>query len=235
MTTQTTSILDHVNPSDVVNAALLENSINQTVADEELIAGYYRPITKFAGLKDYSQERIFAVFTDRPQAGVCRTPGSLEFIFERKTMSSDWKGVNEVTNDDYDGFFGYTLVFQKSGDIDHIRQLQVQLDLEVLHLIGASQRTDLVKNETVPEYEPAKASTHECLLIDLLPLEKLAREVTVQISFTNVCSRPVDSLTLAQALAVYGLTSLQIKKIFFKTADGVVRRKEGGKAKRAVR
>lgn len=206
-----------------------------TVADEELIAGYFRPITNFMAIQDETEEKTFAVFNDRPQAGVSRGPGSIEFIFERKTVSSDWKGVGEVTNDDYEGHFGYELWFLHTKDPNEVRKIQVEKDLEVLHIVGASNKTLLSPNSAIPEQKVPNSPGNPCVLIDVSPIEKQAIQFSLQVIFTNVCSMKTDKPTLGGLLSGYGLTASNILKIKFRTAEGILRKKEGKSYKPAMR
>lgn len=207
-----------------------------TVADEELIAGYFRPITKFAAIKDRTRPQVLAVFNDRPQAGVSRIPGSLEFIYERKTVSSDWRGVAEVTNDDYDGFYGYSLFFLETDTLDDVRKIQVEEDLEVLHLIGASAITNLTANDTAKEVELPQGRSSECIITDVIPIQRLSSiYFTVQLTLTNVCSTRVSDTTLGELLSVYGFSPSNIRAVEFKSADGILNKKEGGKVKQSLR
>lgn len=205
-----------------------------TVADEELISCYYRPITKFAAIQDKNKARTLAIFNDRPQAGVSRRPGCLEFIYERKTLSSDWKGVGEVTNDDYDGFFGYVLWFLPNSDQDEVRKIQVENELEVLHMVTASNQTNLSPNTSIAEPPLPKSFNDSCISIDVIPVEKLAVDFSLQLTLTNVCSKNSLNTTLVDVLGGLGMKASNLKKIRFRTADGMLRIKDGKDYKAAL-
>jgi hypothetical protein len=207
----------------LVNTSKLEQTAKYIVTDEELISFYYRPITNFVAASDVVKNRSMALFVDRPVAGTSRLPGQLEIIFERKTLSSDWRGVSEITNDDYDGFMRYDLVFYSSCDPDEIRKDQAMQDLEALQMIGSAIPNNLkpaTDNFTQALYTQ---TVSECFSLDIMPVDKIPGYLDLQITITNLCKSVVHTSTLTDLISACGIDITLVSSIDPMTADGRVK------------
>lgn len=190
------------------------------VTDDDLVSSYFRPITNFVGISDTKVDRSMALSVDRPMSGTSRRPGELEVILERKTMSSDWKGVAEITNDEYDGFFAFKLTLYRSREIDDVRKDRNEEDLEVLHMIGATKYPDIHSLGEQLDYKPSAASLPKCLKVDLMPLGRTAADISIQLTLTRNCQSWDQLTSVAAIVAIYGIRVAQVMAIDLMTADG---------------
>ena len=107
------------------------------------------------------------MLVDRPQAGTSRLPSEVQLIVERKSLSSDFRGVNEVTYDDYDGLWSFKLCFHHGDNEDRLRREQLLKEAEVLKFITASTLPDTAMKPTDNGFQPAKSSfDNECLKVE---------------------------------------------------------------------
>lgn len=192
--------------------------------DEELISGYFRPVTSFIGIRDKSEDRYFGVLPDRPQAGTSRLPSQIEMIIERKSISSDFKGVNEITYDDYDGMWLYKLCFFKGKNEERIRHSQQLNEVDVLKVITASTLTDdqIKIDASQPIYNSSPFDS-KCIRPDLQlqTEEEPDNSPFLLLRITNYCPTIYEKTSLGQILENLNVPLELINKVNRKTIDGV--------------
>lgn len=205
----------------LVNSSKIEETAKIEVSDEELISYYYRPITNFMGASDQARNRTMALFVDRPVGGTSRIPGQLEVIIERKALSSDWRGVAEITNDDYDCFLRYDLVFYSSSDPDRVRKDQSVNDLEALQMIGSVVDLDSISLPK-PQIDetPIVSPITDCFTVDVMPVNRIPGYLEIQTTMINLCRARDTSTTLADVLRASGINPKEVSHVTRMTADG---------------
>lgn len=189
------------------------------------MSGYFKPVTSFIGARDRRLPRYFAVLVDRPQAGVSRVPSEIQLIVERKSVSSDFRGVNEVTYDDYDGLWAFKLCFHHGDHEDRLRKEQLLKEAEVLKLVTASNLSDDLMHFNDTGF-PAAASSFDsdCLKVEMSLQVQLAEDElleSVLVRLTNYCSRLAEVDSLAVLLESFDLPRTLVKEAVRTSIDGV--------------
>lgn len=70
--------------------------LQKNLDDMNLNISYnYYPINSAIAMNDVYSERAFTVMNDRPQGGSALSPGSIEFMQNRRIPADDGKGVEE--------------------------------------------------------------------------------------------------------------------------------------------
>ena len=164
------------------------------------------------------------MLVDRPQAGTSRLPSEVQLIVERKSLSSDFRGVNEVTYDDYDGLWSFKLCFHHGDNEDRLRREQLLKEAEVLKFITASTLPDTAMKPTDNGFQPAKSSfDNECLKVEtslqVLSVENEQQE-SVFLRATNYCSKQLEVGTLADLLESLDLPRALVKEAVRSSIDG---------------
>ena len=190
------------------------------VSNDELISGYFRPVTSFLEVPDDElPERSFAVFVDRPVAGTSRLPGQAEFIIERKSAASDFKGVAEPTNDDYEGLYRHRLVFVEGSVQQTLRKLQLLEETEVIKIATAVSQESVFPDQRVLGPTPMLFN-HKCLRPDMMP-ELSDDTQSLLLRVTSLCDSPLD-ISLAKLFEELGIEINKVQTIVETTADGVI-------------
>ncbi len=200
-------------------------AFNRNLTDDELVSGYFRPVSAFIGARDRRLPKYFAVLVDRPQAGVSRLPSELQLIIERKSVSSDFRGVNEVTYDDYDGLWSFKLCFHHGPNEDRLRKQQLLKEAEVLKLVTASNLADdLMRPADAGFRQAASSFDSDCLKVDMslqAEAEEVGQQESLLVRTTNYCSQPLDLGSLADLLEAFDLPRALVREAVRMTVEGV--------------
>lgn len=189
--------------------------------NEELISGYFRPVTSFLEVPDDEKtDRSFAVFVDRPAAGVSRLPGQAEIILERKSMASDFRGVPEITNDDYDGTYRHRLVFVEGNVQQTLRKIQLVEETEVLKIVTTISQENVFPDARVVS-PTAVSFNHNCLRPDLLPELSEGTE-SLLLRLTNLCPDVPTEVKLDRLLEDLGIEATKVRRLVETSADGTI-------------
>lgn len=188
--------------------------------NDELISGYFRPVTSYLEVPDDEQpDRSFAVFVDRPIAGISRLPGQAEFIIERKSAATDFKGVAELTNDDYEGLYKHRLVFIEGRVQETLRKLQLLEETEVIKIATAITQENVFPDQRVLGPTPMLFD-HHCLRPDLMP--ELSQDTqSLLLRLTSLCEMPLD-IKINKLLQDLGIDLNKVRFIVQTTADGIL-------------
>lgn len=164
------------------------------------------------------------MLVDRPQAGVSRLPSEVQLIVERKSLSSDFRGVNEVTYDEYDGLWSFTLCFHHGDNEDRLRKEQLLKEAEVLKLITASNLPDDAMKPADNGFQPAASRfDSDCLKLEMsLQVQAVddQQQESVFLRATNYCAKLLEVDSLAELLDSFDLPRSLVKEAVRTSIDG---------------
>ena len=137
--------------------------------DEELVSGYFRPVTGYITLLDKDKKKSVTMMVDRPVAATSRVPGQIEFIYDRKFSTDDKRGINRMLNDTNELKGTFTLFFSMKSSFEDIRKVyreQVsRFPIKMITLIefpAKNHKTPLESAKPIPS--PPNTNTDNKLL-----------------------------------------------------------------------